>query len=55
MIKELLKDHETVIVHLRKDIDECDEKFGDKGTADFLTDLIKEHETLAWTLRRYLD
>lgn len=54
MIKELLKDHETVIIFLRKGIDDCDEKYKDKGTADFLTDLIREHETLAWTLRRYL-
>ncbi|MDZ4793727.1 MAG: DNA starvation/stationary phase protection protein [Bacteroidota bacterium] len=54
MIEELLKDHESVIIILRKGIDDCDEKFGDKGTADFLTDLIREHETLAWTLRRYL-
>ena len=54
MVKELLTDHETVIVQLRKDIDDCDEKFSDKGTADFLTDLIREHETMAWTLRRYL-
>ena len=53
MIKELLKDHETIIIQLRKDIDDCDEKYSDKGTADFLTDLIREHETLAWTLRRY--
>ncbi len=55
MIKELLKDHETIIIFLRKSIDECDEKFSDKGTADFLTDLIREHETMAWTLRRYLE
>jgi starvation-inducible DNA-binding protein len=55
MIKELLKDHESVIIALRKGIDECDEKFGDKGTADFLTGLLQEHETMAWTLRRYLD
>ncbi len=55
MIKELLKDHESVIISLRKGIDDCDEKFSDKGTADFLTDLIREHETLAWTLRRYLN
>lgn len=55
MIRELLKDHEAVIIFLRKGVDDCDEKFGDKGTADFLTDLMKEHETLAWTLRRYLD
>ena len=54
MIKELLSDHETVIRALRKNIDDCDEKFEDKGTADFLTGLIQEHETIAWTLRRYL-
>jgi starvation-inducible DNA-binding protein len=54
MIRELLKDHESVIIQLRKGIDECDEKYGDIGTADFLTDLMKEHETIAWTLRRYL-
>jgi len=54
MIKELLKDHESVIITLRKAIDDCDGQFEDKGTADFLTGLMQEHETLAWTLRRYL-
>lgn len=54
MIKELLKDHETVVVQLRKGIDDCDEKYKDKGTADFLTDLMRDHETHAWKLRRYL-
>ena len=54
MISQLLKDHEAVIVQLRKFIDDCDEKYGDIGTSDFLTDLLKEHETIAWTLRRYL-
>ena len=54
MLKELLKDHEAVIVQLRKSIDKCDEEFKDIGTADFLTDLIREHETMAWKLRRYL-
>lgn len=54
MIKELLNDHERVIVALRKAIDDCEDKFKDKGSADFLTGLILEHETLAWTLRRYL-
>ena len=53
MLQELLKDHEAVIVQLRKYIDDCDEKYHDKGTSDFLVDLIKEHETIAWTLRRY--
>ena len=54
MLKELLKDHEAVIVQLRKNIEDCDKKYGDIGTSDFLTDLLKEHETIAWTLRRYL-
>ena len=54
MIKELLSDHETVIKALRKNIDVCDDKFEDKGTADFLTGVLQEHETIAWTLRRYM-
>lgn len=55
MLKELLDDHETVIVQLRKFVDVCDEKHNDAGTADFLTGLMEEHETIAWTLRRYLN
>lgn len=54
MIKELLQDHEAVIKQLRGYITDCDEKYKDIGTSDFLTDMIKEHETIAWTLRRYL-
>ncbi len=53
MIEELLEDHETVIKELREDIDKCDES-GDAGTTDFLTGVMQEHETIAWTLRRYL-
>jgi starvation-inducible DNA-binding protein len=55
MVLELLKDHETAIITLRKYVDECAEKIKDAGTADFFTDLMKQHETIAWTLRRYLD
>ncbi|MBK7307760.1 MAG: DNA starvation/stationary phase protection protein [Chitinophagaceae bacterium] len=54
LLVELLKDHETVIVMLRKDVDEAGEKNKDAGTADFLTGLMEQHETIAWTLRRYL-
>lgn len=55
MIKELLEDHETIIVHLRKGVEECTDDLKDAGTADFLTGLMEEHETNAWKLRRYLD
>jgi len=55
MLRELLEDHEAVIVQLRKYVDHCAEKYKDAGTADFLTSLMKEHETIAWILRRYLN
>lgn len=55
MIRELLRDHESVVVELRKNIDECSEKIKDSGTADFLTGLMEQHETTAWILRRYLN
>ena len=54
-IKELLHDHETIIIKLRKDIEDCTEKNKDAGTADFLTGLMEKHETTAWILRRYLN
>jgi starvation-inducible DNA-binding protein len=53
MIKELLADHEQVIVQLRKDVEECTDRLKDAGTADFLTGLMEDHETIAWKLRRY--
>ena len=54
-LKELLADHETLIVKLRGDVDECGKKNRDAGTADFLTGLMEQHETTAWILRRYLN
>jgi len=55
MIKELLTDHETIIIMLRKFVDDCSEEHKDAGTADLLTGLMEQHETIAWTLRRYLN
>jgi starvation-inducible DNA-binding protein len=54
-LQELLTDHETVIVELRKNIEKCAGKNNDAGSADFLTGLMEEHETTAWILRRYLN
>lgn len=53
MVKELLTDHESAIRELREDIDMCEDDFKDKGTADFLNELMQNHETIAWKLRRY--
>ena len=55
MMKELLDDHETLIMELRKDIDITANKNKDAGTTDFLTGILQQHETTAWILRRYLN
>jgi starvation-inducible DNA-binding protein len=55
ILKELLKDHETIIIELRCNIDICAKKNNDAGTADFLTGLMEQHETMAWVLRKFLN
>ncbi len=55
MMKELLSNHEAIIIELRKDIEICDSKNKDSGTTDFLTGLMEQHESTAWVLRRYLN
>ena len=54
MISELLTDHELLISELRKDIDTATDENHDVGTADLLTGILRQHETIAWVLRRYL-
>ena len=53
-IESLLSDHQECVVALRDSIDEVDEKLGDAGTADFLTDQMKFHEKTSWMLRSHL-
>lgn len=53
MLKELVGDHETIIKSLRSNLDDCEEKYGDAGTADFLNGLMQEHEKMAWKLRKF--
>jgi starvation-inducible DNA-binding protein len=53
MVKELLGDHETIIVHLRKDVDTSTDV--NKDAEPLISGLMKAHETMAWTLRRYLE
>src|SRR4029079_19063044 len=43
MLSNLCGDHETVIQSLRQSADDCDEKFHDMGTNDFLIGLMQEH------------
>jgi starvation-inducible DNA-binding protein len=55
MLSNLCSDHEAVIQSLRQFADDCDEKYHDMGTNDFLIGLMQEHEKMAWMLRSYLD
>jgi starvation-inducible DNA-binding protein len=53
-IKELLFDHESVIIRLRESINRFGSELGDLGTSDFITGLMETHEKMAWMLRAHL-
>jgi starvation-inducible DNA-binding protein len=54
MLKNVLDDHEGIIISLREDIMTCEEEFNDMGTTDFLTGIMEQHEKMAWMLRASL-
>jgi starvation-inducible DNA-binding protein len=53
-IRELLTDHENIIIFLRGNINRFANEYGDAGTSDFITGLMEEHEAMAWMLRAHL-
>ncbi len=53
-IKELMEDHETIIIHLRENINRYANDWHDLGTSDFITGLMETHEKMAWMLRAHL-
>lgn len=53
-ITNLLQDHETLTRIIREHIPEVEDKYKDVGTSDFLTGVLKQHESMAWMLRSYL-
>jgi starvation-inducible DNA-binding protein len=53
-IKELLSDNETIINHLRKNINIFANDYEDLGTSDFITGLMQDHEKMTWFLRTLL-
>jgi starvation-inducible DNA-binding protein len=53
-IKELLNDHESIIIHIRSQINTLAGKLKDAGTSDYLTGLTEYHEKSAWILRSHL-
>lgn len=51
VIRELLSDNETIIKHLRENINIFANDYEDLGTSDFITGLMQDHEKMAWFLR----
>lgn len=54
-IKELLEDHESIIIVLREHITSFTNDFHDLGSSDFVTGLMETHEKMAWFLRSHLN
>jgi len=53
-INALLNDHESLIISIRSQLNELDNKFKDASTTDFVTGLLETHEKMAWMLRSHL-
>ncbi|WDF56106.1 Dps family protein [Mucilaginibacter sp. KACC 22063] len=53
-ITELLNDHESLIIHLRENINVFANDYKDAGTSDYITGLMETHEKMAWMLRSHL-
>jgi starvation-inducible DNA-binding protein len=53
-IKELLSDHESIIIFCRESIECFSKAYKDFGTIDFVTGIMETHEKMAWFLRSHL-
>lgn len=54
-VKDLVEAHESLIIFIRQNIADFNDKYDDAGSSDFITGLIKEHEKMAWMLRASLN
>ena len=54
MLRDLLNDHESIIRSLREDIDKADEEYNAPDAADFLTEVLAQHNKMAWMIRSLL-
>ncbi|OYU83267.1 MAG: DNA starvation/stationary phase protection protein [Flavobacterium sp. BFFFF2] len=54
-MKELLEDHESIIIVLRGLVKSFVDDFLDAGSSDFVTGLMETHEKMAWFLRSHLN
>jgi starvation-inducible DNA-binding protein len=55
MLSDTVDSHEIIIRQMRQDLEECEEKYNDAGTSDFITALMEAHEKMAWMARAFLE
>lgn len=53
-IKELLSDHDSIIIHCKENVHRFTSEFKDAAASDFIMDLLEKHENMAWLLRSHL-
>jgi starvation-inducible DNA-binding protein len=53
-IRELLADHESILILMREHINNFAIAQHDLGTSDYITGLMETHEKMAWMLRAHL-
>jgi starvation-inducible DNA-binding protein len=53
-IKDLLSAHESILIHLRENINGYITALHDAGSSDYITGLMETHEKTAWMLRAHL-
>ena len=54
IFSELLEDHESIIVFIRKEIRPIADQWKAEGISDYITGLMEQHEKTAWVLRSHL-
>lgn len=54
-IRELLMDHESIIIRCRENIHRFANEYKDAGSSDFVTGIMEIHEKMAWFLRAHLN
>lgn len=53
-IRELLSDHERIILHIKSHLNNINNELKEAGILNFLTGLAEHHEKTAWILRSHL-
>lgn len=55
MVTELAADHESLVSALEADVEYIDSEIDDDAAENFLTELVDQHQKMAWLLKMHLE